>query len=209
MGGWGETWLSSARCVAVSTPHGHGGGGAAYHWGDDAAPRRRYAGRGVAPACAGAHRLGTGGMMDGQVGAVRAALDDAGHLDTGILGYAPKYASAFYGPFRDAVGSAANLGKGNKYSYQMDPANSDEAIREVGTDIAEGADMVMVKPAMPYLDIVRRVKQEFGVPTFAYQVSGAYAIPKAAFGHGCLNQRACLEVSLCWIKPAGADALPH
>ncbi|MEO7917614.1 MAG: porphobilinogen synthase, partial [Dokdonella sp.] len=126
---------------------------------------------------------------------------------TRILAYSAKYASSFYGPFRDAVGSAANLGKGNKYSYQMDPANSDEAIREVGLDIAEGADMVMVKPAMPYLDIVRRVKQEFGVPTLAYQVSGEYAMLKSASANGWLDERACATEALLSIKRAGADAI--
>ncbi|MFZ2237316.1 MAG: porphobilinogen synthase [Dokdonella sp.] len=156
---------------------------------------------------AGADVVAPSDMMDGRIGAIRTALEAEGHIHTRILAYSAKYASAFYGPFRDAVGSAANLGKGNKYSYQMDPANSDEAIREVGMDIAEGADMVMVKPAMPYLDIVRRVKQEFGVPTFAYQVSGEYAMLKAAFGNGWLNERACVEESLLSIKRAGADAI--
>ena len=156
---------------------------------------------------AGADVVAPSDMMDGRIGAIRAALEAEGHIHTRILAYSAKYASAFYGPFRDAVGSAANLGMGNKYSYQMDPANSDEALREVGLDIAEGADMVMVKPAMPYLDIVRRVKQEFGVPTFAYQVSGEYAMLKAAFGNGWLNERACVEESLLSIKRAGADAI--
>src|SRR5690606_17392847 len=119
-------------------------------------------------------------MMDGRIGAIREALEDEGHVNTRILAYSAKYASAFYGPFRDAVGSAGALGKGNKYTYQMDPGNSDEALREVGLDLDEGADMVMVKPGLPYLDIVRRVKDHFGVPTFAYQVSGEYAMLKAA-----------------------------
>ncbi len=146
-------------------------------------------------------------MMDGRIGAIRATLEKSGHIHTRIMAYSAKYASAFYGPFRDAVGSAGNLGKGDKKAYQMDPANTDEALREVALDIAEGADMVMVKPAMPYLDIVRRVKQEFGVPTFAYQVSGEYAMLKAAFGNGWLNERACVEESLLSIKRAGADAI--
>src|SRR5690606_13985720 len=124
-----------------------------------------------------------------------------------ILAYSAKYASSFYGPFRDAVGSAANLGKGNKYTYQMDPANSDEALREVELDLAEGADMVMVKPGLPYLDIVRRVKDHFGVPTFVYQVSGEYAMLKAAAGHGWLDERACVMEALVSIRRAGADAI--
>jgi porphobilinogen synthase len=146
-------------------------------------------------------------MMDGRVGAIRAALEAAGQRNTRILAYAAKYASSFYGPFRDAVGSAANLGGGNKYSYQMDPANSDEALREVALDLAEGADMVMVKPGMPYLDIIRRVKDEFGVPVFAYQVSGEYAMLKAAAQNGWLDERAVVLESLLSFKRAGADAV--
>jgi porphobilinogen synthase len=146
-------------------------------------------------------------MMDGRIGAIRQALEARGHIHTRILAYSAKYASGFYGPFRDAVGSAGNLGKGNKYTYQMDPANSDEALREVELDLAEGADMVMVKPALPYLDIVRRVKERFGVPTFAYQVSGEYAMLKAAILNGWLDERACVLEALTGIKRAGADAI--
>ena len=146
-------------------------------------------------------------MMDGRIGAVRQALEDAGHIHTRIMAYSAKYASAFYGPFRDAVGSAANLGKGNKMTYQMDPANSDEALREVALDISEGADMVMVKPGMPYLDIVRRVKDEFRVPTFAYQVSGEYAMLQAAFANGWLSRDAATLEALLAFKRAGADGV--
>lgn len=146
-------------------------------------------------------------MMDGRIGAVRSALEEAGHIHTRIIAYSAKYASAFYGPFRDAVGSAANLGKGNKMTYQMDPANTDEALREVAQDIMEGADMVMVKPGMPYLDIVRRVKDEFGVPTYAYQVSGEYAMLRAAMQNGWLNERACVLEALLSFKRAGADGI--
>jgi porphobilinogen synthase len=146
-------------------------------------------------------------MMDGRIGAIRAALEDAGHVHTRIMAYSAKYASAFYGPFRDAVGSAANLGKANKKVYQMDPGNSDEALREVALDIAEGADMVMVKPGMPYLDIVRRVKDEFKVPTFAYQVSGEYAMLKAAAINGWLDHDAVMMESLLAFKRAGADGV--
>jgi porphobilinogen synthase len=146
-------------------------------------------------------------MMDRRIGAIRDALEKAGHIHTRILAYSAKYASNFYGPFRDAVGSATSLGKGNKYNYQMDPANSDEALREVALDIEEGADMVMVKPGMPYLDIVRRVKDKFGVPTFVYQVSGEYAMLMAAAKNGWLDERACILESLLCIKRAGADAI--
>jgi porphobilinogen synthase len=146
-------------------------------------------------------------MMDGRIGAIRAALEAKGHIHTRIMAYSAKYASAFYGPFRDAVGSAGNLGKGNKKVYQMDPGNSDEALREVAMDIAEGADMVMVKPGMPYLDVVRRVKDEFGVPTFAYQVSGEYAMLKAAAQNGWLDHDAVMLESLLAFKRAGADGV--
>jgi porphobilinogen synthase len=156
---------------------------------------------------AGADVVAPSDMMDGRIGAVRAALDGEKHIHTRILAYAAKYASSFYGPFRDAVGSAANLGKGNKYTYQMDPANSDEALREVALDLDEGADMVMVKPGMPYLDIVRRVKDEFGVPTYAYQVSGEYAMLKAAAANGWLNHDACMLEALLCFKRAGADGI--
>jgi porphobilinogen synthase len=156
---------------------------------------------------AGADIVAPSDMMDGRIGAIRNALEDHGYIHTKILAYSAKYASAFYGPFRDAVGSSANLGKGNKYNYQMDPANSDEAINEVGLDIAEGADMVMVKPGMPYLDIVRRVKEEFGVPTYAYQVSGEYAMLKAAVQNGWLDEKACVMEALLSFKRAGADGI--
>ena len=146
-------------------------------------------------------------MMDGRIGAIRAALEAQGAVQTKIMAYSAKYASAFYGPFRDAVGSAANLGKSDKKTYQMDPANSDEALREVALDIAEGADMVMVKPGMPYLDIVRRVKDEFRMPTFAYQVSGEYAMLKAAAANGWLDHDAVMMESLLAFKRAGADGV--
>ena len=161
----------------------------------------------LAHAEAGADVVAPSDMMDGRIGAIRDALEKAGHIHTRILAYSAKYASSFYGPFRDAVGSAANLGKGNKYSYQMDPANSREALREVALDIDEGADMVMVKPGMPYLDIVRQVKDRFGVPTFVYQVSGEYAMLMAAAQNGWLDERAGVMESLVCIKRAGADAI--
>ena len=158
-------------------------------------------------AAAGADVVAPSDMMDGRIGAVRQALEQAGHRNTRILAYAAKYASCFYGPFRDAVGSAANLGGGNKYSYQMDPANSDEALWEVSLDLEEGADMVMIKPGMPYLDIVRRVKDAFGAPTFVYQVSGEYAMLKAAAQNGWLDERAVVLESLLACKRAGADGI--
>ncbi len=156
---------------------------------------------------AGADVVAPSDMMDGRVGRIRAELDAAGQIYTRILAYSAKYASSFYGPFRDAVGSAGNIGKGNKYTYQMDPANSDEALKEVALDLEEGADMVMVKPGMPYLDIVRRVKDRFGVPTFAYQVSGEYAMLKAAAENGWLAEEACVLESLLAFKRAGADGI--
>jgi porphobilinogen synthase len=146
-------------------------------------------------------------MMDGRIGAIRSTLEEAGRIHTRIMAYSAKYASAFYGPFRDAVGSAGNLGKSDKKAYQMDPGNSDEALREVALDIAEGADMVMVKPGMPYLDIVRRVKEHFRVPTFAYQVSGEYAMLKAAAANGWLDHDAVMMESLLAFKRAGADGV--
>ncbi len=158
-------------------------------------------------AMAGADIVAPSDMMDGRIGAVRAALDRKGCIHTRIMAYSAKYASSFYGPFRDAVGSAGNLGKGNKYTYQMDPANSDEALWEVGLDLQEGADMVMVKPGMPYLDIVRRVKDEFKAPTFVYQVSGEYAMLKAAAQNGWLNEQACVLEALLAFKRAGADGI--
>lgn len=158
-------------------------------------------------AAAGADVVAPSDMMDGRIGEIRAALEAQGHIHTRILAYSAKYASAFYGPFRDAVGSAAALGKADKYTYQMDPANSDEALREVALDIDEGADMVMVKPGLPYLDIVRRVKDQFGMPTFVYQVSGEYAMLKAAAQNGWLDERATALEALIAIKRAGADGI--
>jgi len=158
-------------------------------------------------AAAGADIVAPSDMMDGRIGALRAALDAQKSIHTRIMAYSAKYASSFYGPFRDAVGSAANLGGGNKYTYQMDPANSDEALWEVGLDLQEGADMVMVKPGMPYLDIVRRVKDEFKAPTFVYQVSGEYAMLKAAGQNGWINERACVLEALLSFKRAGADGI--
>ena len=161
----------------------------------------------VSHAQAGADIVAPSDMMDGRIGAVRNALEAAGQINTRILAYSAKYASSFYGPFRDAVGSAANLGAGDKYSYQMDPANSDEALHEVALDLQEGADMVMIKPGMPYLDIVRRVKDRFGAPTFVYQVSGEYAMLKAASANSWLNEQAVVLESLTSIKRAGADGI--
>jgi porphobilinogen synthase len=156
---------------------------------------------------AGADVVAPSDMMDGRIGQVRQALEAAGHIHTRILAYSAKYASSFYGPFRDAVGSAANLGAGNKYTYQMDPANGDEALWEVSLDLDEGADMVMVKPGMPYLDIVRRVKDQFGVPTYVYQVSGEYAMLMAAAQNGWLDEKAVILESLLGFKRAGADGI--
>ena len=161
----------------------------------------------LAHAQAGADIVAPSDMMDGRVGALRAALESGGHIHVRILSYAAKYASAFYGPFRDAVGSAKNLGKSSKSTYQMDPGNGDEALREVALDLQEGADMVMVKPGMPYLDIVRRVKDAFGVPTFVYQVSGEYAMLKAASAGGWLDERAVVTEALLGCKRAGADGI--
>ena len=156
---------------------------------------------------AGADVVAPSDMMDGRIGAIRSAFETAGLVHTRILAYADKYASSFYGPFREAVGSAGQLGKGGKHTYQMDPANSDEALREVALDIAEGADMVMIKPGLPYLDIVHRVKDRFGMPTFVYQVSGEYAMIMAAAGNGWIDQRAVALEALVSIKRAGADGI--
>ncbi len=156
---------------------------------------------------AGADIVAPSDMMDGRIGAIREILEDNGFVNTRILAYSAKYASSFYGPFRDAVGSASNLAGGNKYTYQMDPANSGEAIREVALDLEEGADMVMIKPAMPYLDIINAVKTTFGAPTFAYQVSGEYAMFKAACQNGWLDEQAVVMEALTSIKRAGADAI--
>ena len=156
---------------------------------------------------AGAQVVAPSDMMDGRIGAIREALELEGFINTRIMAYSAKYASAYYGPFRDAVGSSGNLGKGNKFTYQMDPANTDEAIREVLLDLEEGADMVMVKPGMPYLDVVRRVKSELGVPTYAYQVSGEYAMQMAAFENGWLEKDQVMMESLLAFKRAGADGI--
>lgn len=156
---------------------------------------------------AGADIVAPSDMMDGRIGAIREMLESTGHINTRIMAYAAKYASAFYGPFRDAVGSSSNLGKGNKFNYQMDPANGNEALQEVAMDIEEGADMVMVKPGMPYLDVVHRVKEAFGVPTFAYQVSGEYAMIHAAAANGWLDLEAVAMESLLAFKRAGADGV--
>jgi porphobilinogen synthase len=161
----------------------------------------------LACAEAGVDMVAPSDMMDGRIGAIRAALEHEGYIHTRILAYSAKYASGFYGPFRDAIGSAKNLGKSNKQNYQMDPANSDEALREIALDLEEGADMVMVKPGMPYLDIVRRVKDAFGVPTFVYQVSGEYSMLMAAAGNGWLDERTVVMESLLSIRRAGADAI--
>ena len=161
----------------------------------------------LAQAEAGFDFVAPSDMMDGRIGAIRTALEAAGHIHTRILAYSAKYASSFYGPFRDAVGSAANLGKGDKHTYQMDVANSDEALREIELDLAEGADAVMVKPGLPYLDVVHRVKERFGAPTFVYQVSGEYAMLKAAAQNGWLDERASVLEALTCIKRAGADAI--
>ncbi|QEY25986.1 porphobilinogen synthase [Neisseria zalophi] len=156
---------------------------------------------------AGAQVIAPSDMMDGRIGAIRQALENNGHIHTRIMAYSAKYASAFYGPFRDAVGSAANLGKADKYNYQMDPANTNEALQEVAMDIQEGADMVMVKPGLPYLDVIRRVKDEFGVPTYAYQVSGEYAMLQAAIQNGWLDGNKVILESLLAFKRAGADGI--
>lgn len=156
---------------------------------------------------AGADVVAPSDMMDGRIGAIREALEEAGYVNTQIMAYSAKYSSTYYGPFRDAVGSAGNLKGGNKHTYQMDPANSDEALYEVAMDIQEGADMVMVKPGMPYLDVVRRVKTELGVPTFAYQVSGEYAMHMAAIQNGWLSEKATIMESLLCFKRAGADGV--
>jgi porphobilinogen synthase len=161
----------------------------------------------LAHADAGVDVVAPSDMMDGRIGAIRRALDEGGHIHVRILAYAAKYASSFYGPFRDAVGSGASLGKGDKKTYQMDPDNSDEALHEVALDLEEGADFVMVKPGLPYLDIVRRVKERFGVPTFAYQVSGEYAMLKAAAGQGWIDGDACMMEALLCLRRAGADAI--
>ncbi len=161
----------------------------------------------LAQAAAGIDFVAPSDMMDGRIGAIRGALENAGHIHTRILAYSAKYASGFYGPFRDAVGSAGHLGKGGKHTYQMDVANSDEALREVALDLEEGADAVMVKPGLPYLDVVRRVKERFGAPTFVYQVSGEYAMLKAAGRNGWIDERTCALEALTCIKRAGADAI--
>jgi porphobilinogen synthase len=161
----------------------------------------------ISHADAGADIVAPSDMMDGRIGAIREALESSGHINTRILAYSAKYASSFYGPFRDAVGSAANLGHADKYSYQMDPANSDEALIEVDLDLGEGADMIMIKPGLPYLDVLARIKERFGVPTFVYQVSGEYAMLKAAAGNGWLSEKQTVLETLLAFKRAGADAI--
>ncbi|WP_189535107.1 porphobilinogen synthase [Paludibacterium paludis] len=163
--------------------------------------------QGLCHAEAGVDMVGPSDMMDGRIGAIREAFENAGLIHTRIFAYSAKYASAFYGPFREAVGSAANLGKADKYTYQMDPANIDEAVQEVAMDLEEGADIVMIKPGMPYLDVIRRVKDTFRVPTYAYQVSGEYAMLQAAFQNGWLKREACIMESLLAFKRAGADGI--
>ena len=189
------------------TTHGHDGviDKSGYVLNDETISRLRR--QALVYAAAGVDIVAPSDMMDGRIGAIRAALDDEGCLHTRILAYAAKYASGFYGPFRDAIGSSSQLGRSNKYNYQMDPANSDEALWEVGLDLAEGADMVMIKPGMPYLDIVRRVKDEFKAPTFVYQVSGEYSMLKAATQNGWLEERQCVLEALTAFKRAGADAI--
>jgi porphobilinogen synthase len=192
-------------CLCEYTSHGHCGvvrGDGAI---DNDATLELLARTATSQARAGADIIAPSDMMDGRVGAIRAALDDEGHTDTPILAYSAKFASAFYGPFREAADSAPAFG--DRRSYQMDPANGDEALREIALDLDEGADMVMVKPALPYLDIIRRVKERFGVPTFAYQVSGEYAMLKAAFANGWLDERSCVIEALTGIRRAGADAV--
>ena len=198
--------IMSDVCLDEFTDHGHCGVLDAHGYVDNDATLEIYGRMAVAQAEAGAHVLGPSGMMDGQIGVIRQALEDAGHANTAVVAYAAKYASAFYGPFRDAVGSAGML-KGDKRSYQMDPANAEEALREVGQDIAEGADMVMVKPGLPYLDIVRRVKDAFHVPTFVYQTSGEYAMIVAAAERGWIDRERVILESLMACKRAGADAI--
>ncbi len=189
------------------TTHGHDGvlDGSGYVLNDKTVSVLQQ--QAVVCAQAGVDIVAPSDMMDGRVGAIRKALDDKKFIHTRILSYAAKYASGFYGPFRDAVGSSKTLGGGNKYTYQMDPANSDEALREVALDLEEGADMVMVKPGMPYLDIVRRVKDEFRVPTYVYQVSGEYAMLKAAARNGWLDEQRCVMEALLAFRRAGADGI--
>ena len=194
-------------CLCEYTDHGHCGLLREDGSVDNDSSVELLARTAVSQARAGADIVAPSDMMDGRIGAIRTALEARGDVHTRIMAYSAKFASAFYGPFRDAVGSAANLGKSNKKVYQMDPGNSDEALREVAMDIAEGADMVMVKPGMPYLDIVRRVKDEFRVPTFAYQVSGEYAMLKAAAQNGWLDHDAVMLESLLAFKRAGADGV--
>ena len=193
-------------CMCEYTSHGHCGVLCGHDVNNDAT-LELLAKTAVSHVEAGADMVAPSDMMDGRVRAIREALDANGHYGAPIMSYAVKYASAFYGPFRDAAGSAANLKGGNKYSYQMDPANSNEALREVALDLQEGADMVMVKPGMPYLDIVRLIKDEFKAPTFVYHVSGEYAMLKAAGMNGWINEKACVMEALLCMKRAGADGI--
>jgi porphobilinogen synthase len=203
-----DIWLATDVCLCSSTPHGHCGvlNAEGDHL-DNHASVLEIEQAALSYAQAGADCVAPSDMMDGRIGAIRSAFETAGLVHTRILAYAAKYASSFYGPFRDAVGSAKQLGGAGKHTYQMDPANSDEALREVALDIAEGADMVMIKPGLPYLDIVRRVKDRFGMPTFVYQVSGEYAMIMAAAGNGWLDERAVALEALTAMKRAGADAI--
>lgn len=189
------------------TTHGHDGvvNGAGYVLNDETLVILEE--QALVNAAAGVDVVAPSDMMDGRIGVIRSALDREGFIHTRILAYSAKYASGFYGPFRDAVGSAQMLGKSNKHTYQMDPANSDEALREVALDLEEGADMVMVKPGLPYLDIIRRVKDAFRAPTYVYQVSGEYAMLKAAAGHGWLEEKRCATEALLAFKRAGADGI--
>jgi porphobilinogen synthase len=193
-------------CLCAYTDHGHCGVVTGDRIDNDAT-LPLLSQMALAHARAGADVVAPSDMMDGRIGAIRQALETEGFPNKQILAYSAKYASSFYGPFRDAVGSAGALGGGNKYSYQMDPANSNEALREVELDLEEGADMVMVKPAMPYLDIIRRVKEDFEVPTFAYHVSGEYAMLKAAALNGWLDEEAVVLEALTAMKRAGADGI--
>ena len=203
-----RVWLAVDVCLCSATPHGHCGvlNDSADHL-DNVASVRELAAAALAYAKAGADCVAPSDMMDGRIGTIRQALEAEKHIYTRIMAYSAKYASAFYGPFRDAVGSAANLGKSNKFTYQMDPANRNEALREVAADIREGADMVMVKPGLPYLDILRDVKNAFGMPTYAYQVSGEYAMIKAAAANGWLDHDKVMMESLLAFKRAGGDGI--
>ena len=202
-----ELGVMSDQALDPYTTHGHDGliDDTGYILNDETI--KALVKQSLAHAAAGVDILSPSDMMDGRIGVIRAALEAGGFIHTRIMAYSAKYASAFYGPFRSAVGSAGNLGKGNKYTYQMDPANSDEALHEVGLDLAEGADMVMVKPGLPYLDVLYRVKQQFKRPTYAYQVSGEYAMIKAAAANGWIDEKMVAMEALTAFKRAGADGI--